>query len=83
MLEDACMVSFPHSGDHANALLHYEKGITKSPEVNVYNIHTVYFIHILHTCSINNHFKVYWLVYIYYIHVYMCICVNVFTGCRT
>ena len=35
MLEDACMVSFPHSGDHANALLHYEKGITKSPEVHV------------------------------------------------
>ena len=37
---------------------------------DVYSIHTVYFIHILHTCTINNHFKVYWLVYI--IHVCTC-----------
>ena len=31
-----CLVPFPHSGDHANALLHYERGITKSPEVHMY-----------------------------------------------
>lgn len=45
-----CLVPFPHSGDHANALLHYEKGITKSPEVmcTIYIQYTlsIYYIHV-------------------------------------
>ena len=57
------LFSFP-SGDYANALFHYEKGVSGSSEV-MYKLN--YSLYSMHICT-----YVHMYIYMYSVHVYTC-----------